>query len=479
VRAVTRPAVGAARHHGRVRQALLRPLLAVVLGALLTGCAVPVVGRASPGPGQPVDVTAAQLPITGAADDDVDQLVRNALADITTFWDQSLPAAYGRTLRPLRGGVFSVDSRDLDPKAYPGTGIGCAGHPVDPHETENNAFYNPRCDAIAYDRALLTQLIHDHGRALAPIVLAHEFGHAIQGRVGFSSDGGSIVDETQADCFAGAWTAWVIGGHAQHVAIRLPQLDDVLRGYLGLSDPVGTDPSADQAHGSFFDRVSAFSDGYDRGVTTCRDDFDTDRVFTAASFSGSDALSSGNAPYPDTIDLVDRTLPPFWNGVFSQSFGRTFTQPKVTAFTASPPSCLASGSTTRQLGWCASDRTVYYDERDLTKPAYDRIGDWAVATAISLPYAEAARSELGRSTDDAAATRSAVCLTGWYTARVFDRAFSPVELSPGDVDEAVEFLLAYGVQDDVFPNTHATGFELLRAFRDGFLQGGHACDVGL
>jgi hypothetical protein len=72
-----------------------------------------------------------------------------------------------------------------------------------------------------------------------------------------------------------------------------------------------------------------------------------------------------------------------------------------------------------------------------------------------------------------------VCLTGWYTARVFDRAFSPVQLSPGDVDEAVEFLLAYGVQDDVFPHTHATGFELLRAFRDGFLQGGHACDVGL
>jgi hypothetical protein len=24
---------------------------------------------------------------------------------------------------------------------------------------------------------------------------------------------------------------------------------------------------------------------------------------------------------------------------------------------------------------------------------------------------------------------------------------------------------------------HATGFELLRAFRDGFLEGGSACDV--
>ena len=52
-------------------------------------------------------------------------------------------------------------------------------------------------------------------------------------------------------------------------------------------------------------------------------------------------------------------------------------------------------------------------------------------------------------------------------------------LSPGDVDEAVRFLLKYGVSGDVFPNVHATGFELLRAFRDGFLQGGSACDVGI
>jgi hypothetical protein len=31
----------------------------------------------------------------------------------------------------------------------------------------------------------------------------------------------------------------------------------------------------------------------------------------------------------------------------------------------------------------------------------------------------------------------------------------------------------------VFPNTALSGFELLRAFRAGFLQGGSQCDVGL
>ena len=297
----------------------------------------------------------------------------------------------------------------------------------------------------------------------------------MQARFGFAADGRSIEDETQADCFAGAWTAWVVAGHAQHVAIRKPELDDVLTGYLTISDPVGSDPGDTQAHGSYFDRVAAFSDGFDKGVATCRDAFGPDRVFTEEPFSPVDE-NNGNAPYDQTLQLVGQTLPTFWDEVFTSAFSRRFQKPRITGFRGAAPACAGGGS--RELGYCRKDRTVYYDERDLVRPAY-RIGDWAVATAISLPYATAARAELGRSTDDAAATRSAVCLTGWYTAQVFNGTFKNVALSPGDVDEAVRFLLKYGVSGDVFPNVHASGFELLRAFRDGFLQGGSACDVGI
>ena len=53
-----------------------------------------------------------------------------------------------------------------------------------------------------------------------------------------------------------------------------------------------------------------------------------------------------------------------------------------------------------------------------------------------------------------------------------------VVISPGDIDEAVQFLLAYGIKPEVFPNTAASGFELVGAYRDGFLQGGDACDLG-
>ena len=92
------------------------------------------------------------------------------------------------------------------------------------------------------------------------------------------------------------------------------------------------------------------------------------------------------------------------------------------------------------------------------------------------------RDQAGLSTDDGAATRSAVCLTGWYEAQwfngVFDESTGAV-ISPGDIDEAVQFLLdVRRRRPEVFPNTSASGFELVGAFRTGFLQGGDACDLG-
>lgn len=463
-----------------MRFGLLRTVVALAAGGLvLAGCATPVTGSATPGSGEPVDVPADQFTIVGATDNPIDRQVRNALADINIFWQSAYPKYFGGAFEPLRGGYFSVDSDHIDQSAYPATGIGCAAEPVDPEETKDNAFYNPHCDSIAYDRALLSDLESHAGRALPPIVLAHEFGHAMQGRFGFAADGRSIQDETQADCFAGAWTAWVVAGHAKHVAIRSPELDDVLSGYLTLSDPVGSDPEDTQAHGSYFDRLAAFSDGYDKGVASCRDDFGSDRVYTDQAFTDAgDAQRNGNAPYSDSIHTVEQTLPLFWKSVFGDLLSKTFRQPKVKGFSGNAPGC--AGGSSQELGYCGSDKTVYFDEKDLTRPAYDKIGDWAVATAISLPYAAAARAELGRSTDDAAATRSAVCLTGWFTARVFDGDFSDtIVLSPGDVDEAVRFLLTYGVSDRVFPNTRETGFDLLRSFKNGFLRGGKPCDVGL
>jgi predicted metalloprotease len=457
---------------------LRRASCALVVGLLLSGCSPrPVVGHASPGPDEPVDVTAEEFPITGVGDEPIDQFARNALADLDAFWASSYPEFYGAEYVPLKGGYFSVDSEAIDEDAYPETGIGCAGSPTSPDSVAGNAFYDPACDLIAYDRDLLEELAGEYGRFLVPVVMAHEFGHAMQGRFGFAGRG--IQDETQADCLAGAWTGWVAAGEAAHVSIRTPELDDVVRGFLLLRDDVGSDPDDTQAHGSYFDRVSAFYEGFEGGIGPCRDDFGADRLFTAAAFANDrEYASEGNAAFDLIVEWIGITLPEFWSEVFPSAFGTEFDPPSVEGFQRTAPDC--EGLEDRDLGYCPSDATVYIDETDLATPAYEEIGDFALATAMALPYTLAVRDQAGLSIDDGAATRSAVCLTGWYEAQWYKDAFADVidgSISPGDIDEAVQALLTYGVDNQVFPNLDASGFELVGAFRTGFLEGGDACEL--
>jgi hypothetical protein len=215
-------------------------------------------------------------------------------------------------------------------------------------------------------------------------------------------------------------------------------------------------------------------------VEPCRDDFGPDRLFTAAEFfNDTEYLSQGNAELDFIVDWVGLTLPTFWTDVFPAAFGDDFQAPAVEWFEGTAPDC--EGLEDRDLGYCAEDSTVYVDETDVALPAYDDIGDFALTTAISLPYSLAVRDQAGLSTDDGAATRSAVCLTGWYVAQWYNDAFRDVlpdvGISPGDIDESVQFLLTYGVDDQVFPNVDASGFELVGAFRTGFLEGGDACEL--
>jgi predicted metalloprotease len=465
-----------------MRQVLRRALPTLAVGMLLAGCSTTtVVGTASPGAGEPDDVSAEEFPITGAADNDIDRLSRNALTDLETFWQQAYPEFFGDEYQPLQGGYFSVDSTNIDPSAYPETGVGCAGEYIPPDAVAGNAFFYGGCDIIVYDRALLQTLSDQYGRFLGPVVMAHEFGHAMQFRFG-GLDGPQIIVETQADCLAGAWTRWVVDGNAEHSSVRLPDLDNVVRGFLELRDPVGSDPSDDSAHGSYFDRVSGFYAGYEGGVASCRDEWGSDRLFTAAEFSPEEYENEGNAPYEDIVGWISDSLPTFYGTIFSSGLGREFQAPAIEAFDGTAPECGDMGAEDRELGYCESDTTVYYDQSDLAGPAYDEIGDFAVGTAISLPYALAGRAQADLSVNDGAATRSAVCLTGWYTAQWFNGAFQEqtgAQISPGDVDEAVIFLLRYGVDPAVFPNVDSSGFELVGQFRNGFLQGGSACDIGV
>ncbi|HYH73523.1 MAG TPA: hypothetical protein VD764_09910, partial [Nocardioides sp.] len=259
------------------RAGIVVPALAAVLA--LAGCVSFVdVGREA---GRPAGEA---VQIVGAADGPVDQQALDALSDLEDFWAETFPDVFGEEFTPLAGGYFSVDAEDVDPRQFP-DGVGCGAQPL---EVENNAFYcvaprEPHSDSISYDRNFLGELADDYGSFIPALVMAHEFGHAVQARVG--SPGPSIATETQADCYAGTWTRWVAEGRAERSRLRAPELDELLSGYLLLRDPVGTSTAAQSAHGSYFDRVSAFQEGFADGVEACRDNFDRDRVFTQAEFS--------------------------------------------------------------------------------------------------------------------------------------------------------------------------------------------------
>ncbi|WP_051515750.1 neutral zinc metallopeptidase [Candidatus Blastococcus massiliensis] len=444
----------------------------------LLGCSVVVVGKASPARPPTTDVGLGDIDVVGSTDEEVDVLARNALADLETFWAEQFPAVFGTSFVPLQGGYFSVDPGDADPGLYP-RGIGCGAASS---EVENNAYYcvapdSPNSDSISFDRSFLADLGAEFGRFIPALVMAHEFGHAVQARVGSSEF--SILVETQADCFAGAWARWVAEDEAQHTTLRTVELDDVLRGYLLLRDPVGTSLAEETAHGSYFDRVSAFQEGFDAGTEACRDNFDTDRVLTQDEFdprNESDIRTGGNADYDVLLELVETSLPAAWTIAFEDEFDTSFEAPSIEPFDGEAPGCAADSGL--DLVYCADEALVGFDEADLATPAYDELGDFAVATAISLPYGLAVRDQLGLSTDDEEAVRSSVCLGGWYAAQVYGAGdLVGASVSPGDIDESVQFLLTFGGEPTVLPATDLTGFELVDLFRNGFVEGLPACGL--
>jgi predicted metalloprotease len=462
-----------------------RPLTAVALGLVavlgtVTGCGVAFVpGSGSPA-SQPVgEVPTEDFPIIGAVDDEVDRLARNALGDLNTYWSEQFGPTFDTRFTPLAGGYYSVDPGNLNPAAYPDGHIGCG---LPPEAIEDNAAYclpsnqYPAGDAISYDRAFLRELAEQYGRFIPALVMAHEFGHAVQGRVGYPTEQ-SIGIETQADCYAGAWTAWVADGEAPHNTIRAEELDEVLRGYLLLRDPVGTSTAEQEAHGSYFDRVSAFQQGFDDGPVSCRDQFGEGRPYTQGGFSDrADALAGGNASYQQTLGVfVPQALPEFWEATFAER-GADFQPPTIQPFSREAPDC-AGAATDSDLVFCADEDVVAVDETDLLQPLYEEYGDFAVLTAVAIPYSLAARDQLGASTEGQDAVRSAACLAGAFTAFVLGGDSRVITISPGDADESVQFLLEYSTDPAVLADSGLTGFQLVDVFRTGFFEGSSACDL--
>ena len=345
----------------------------------------------------------------------------------------------------------------------------CGGRGTTPYtEVAGNAFYCSQGDFVAWDeQELLPKLRKQFGNFAPALVLAHEWGHAIQARVGFDTYQ-TIYLEQQADCFAGAWTAHVASGDAS-VQMNDEDLDGALAGLLQLRDPSGIDGSQDGAHGNGFDRVGAFQDGYEGGAKTCAAYQNNPPTITESGYtSEADYASGGDMSLADVLPAVTDSLSSYW--------GKT--EPKVVAYNSGDaPSCdgdTDGGVLVDTVTYCPSNNTISYDRATMIN-AHDSIGDFASGVLLAAEWSSAVQHGKGQSLGTTAARKTADCMTGAYTASLdgsSSRSGSDsITLSPGDLDEVVSMLVAANSHD----GDRGTAFSRVSAFRKGFFRGAGAC----
>ena len=103
-------------------------------------------------------------------------------------------------------------------------GCGFPGNTSYQEVSDYGAFYCPDGDYMAYDDGelgVIYELAERFSPSVVAVVMAHEFGHAVQFRTdALDRDVPTIYTEQQADCFSGAWARRVWDGQAPRSVVR-------------------------------------------------------------------------------------------------------------------------------------------------------------------------------------------------------------------------------------------------------------------
>jgi len=422
-----------------------------------------------------------------------DAFVAVAFTDIERWWSEAYPAVYGEPFEPLTGGLYA---------GYPGRDPeipGC-GEPETRYEdlTLYVAFYCEFGDFMAYDDGtdgILTPLAEDIGNAVMGVVLAHEYGHLIQERSGaLDRPLPTIITEQQADCFAGGWTGQSYRGESDLLQLGDADVRAGLIAMLSVRDPVGTDQFAVGGHGSAFDRVGAFQEGFINGPARCAELLDDPLELMPNAFQpfSVDEQLGGNAPYfctelpadlqPDCTpapEFLATDLNEFWSLTASLDFP---------VLTAVPLDGLGSFSCEQMVAlapevvYCPTNSTVVFDEPAVLS-LYREFGDFTLGYFYGIAWAEAAQQVLGSPLTGEDRALANDCFTGAWVrditpaaTGVDTRPDSDVVSSPGDLDEAIRMAILIGDQG-ANVDTVGTPFEKIGSFRSGVLGGLPACEA--
>ena len=416
-------------------------------------------------------VTTTTIPLTP------EEVIAVSIDDLQAYWSEQLPAVYGVEYEPLAQTIpYFPSSGDLP---------GCGPEELPPSIYQDNAFYCRPGDYIAWDaEGLMPDLFREFGDFTVALVMAHEWGHAIQRRGGVR--GPTIVTELQADCFAGAWTGAVASGD-RDVTLSPGDLEEAMAGYLQFRDPPGTSPNDENAHGSGFDRLAAFQEGYFQGPGECATYEDDFPDVVDIPLTQQDVATGGDLPFAETAPLLSESLEAYWALTYPELFGEDWDPVDVTVpylpSTGQVPACgfgeVDLAEYEDNAFYCPDGDFVAWDDERLFPDLYSSIGDFAIGMILGHEWARAAMFRAGLPIEGRAAELQADCLTGAWTAELvaFDNP-TGIVLSAGDLDEGISGFLTFGADPGEGAMDAATPFDRFDAFADGFFGGAASCLQG-
>jgi predicted metalloprotease len=398
-----------------------------------------------------------------------DTLAVQAVSDIEQFWNGAYrPALDGNFQRATA--VVSWDSTQYSTRGF------CD---LETHELVN-AMYCWDNNDIGWDRGeLLPTLRREFGDISIPLVLGHEYGHAVQRRAQLAGPATpSLVAEQQADCFAGVYMRWVAEGRSPRFTVSTGEgLNKVLATMISLRDPpvsaVDSDPDADQ-HGSAFERISAFQFGFTDGPSACaaidKKEVDQRRGDLPV------ALTRGsNGDWPVSEDSVKAII-----AAMTKAFSPA--DPPKLSFDAQAAQSCKDARPSPPASYCPTTNTITADLPALKKlgSPSDKpggldlpVGDNTAYSVLVSRYMVALEKHRGAVLDNAEAALRTACLTGVATTKMSQQINvdgHTVQLAAGDLDEAVSGMLTNGLAaSDVNGESVPSGFSRIDAFRTGVL----------
>jgi predicted metalloprotease len=409
--------------------------------------------------------------VEGTDHGQIDKLAANAVSDIEEYWGQ----VYGDTLdgefKPVEA-LISWDANGFEGTTFCGE---------DTYGLVNAAFCFDD-ETVGWDRGeLLPSLRKANGDMGVAMVLAHEYGHAIQHQAGLTNKKTpTLVSEQQADCFAGTYMRWVAEDKSPRFTLSTGDgLNNVLAAVIAFRDPLlaEDDPEAGiDEHGSAFERLSAFQFGFTDGPSAC-----------AAIDMREIGQRRGDLPVLLPEDQTGE-LPVTEESARSiiDAMGIVFSpaDPPKLSFKASDAEKCPDARPSPPASFCPATNTIVVDLAELQAMGTQSdnadggglaSGDNTAYSVLVSRYMQALQhAHGGVLLDNAEAALRTACLTGVATVKMSKTITTPdgntIALTAGDVDEAVSGILTNGLAaSDVNGESVPSGFSRIDAFRVGVL----------